>query len=494
MAKKRFSLYRNECLSACHAVLQKEDELSLAFIHGQWPHEFSTDEQLRPRFQGWPLRVLIHLRRLVRDLIATRKKYANWENKSAAKWYLFFAGTFNQYNALRPSAIELSLISPGTIFLHTGRIDDAVDCPANSARVSFLCRDVLLSLALSLSRLRKLWKQLISINVRLLSWRLDTFLETHLWLVYAWFTLAEIKPKFLIVSNDHNTANRCLIAMAHHLGVKTVYLQHASVSHIFPALRFNVAFLDGRAALGRYFECEQNSPGSVQEYPSPIIFLSGQKKAVSCDSKTCLSTIALAINTEDELQVVIAFSIRLLDDGKHIIIRWHPAQSHHYVQALKDALEAYAGLVLFSDPLKQSLGEYFSHAQVMVSGNSSIHLEAALGGLRTIYYEWRDIDCYSNLNSFVRDYYGYVKAGLSDGANTVDDVMALCKKYSKELRQPDKRLSAIKYYSETFGTQWEGREGELVARTLMAIDGSESDFGDFVPIKDDVFSEVWALK
>jgi hypothetical protein len=475
-------------------VLQNEDELSLAFLHGQWPREFSTNNRVRPRFRGWVLRLFIHLLRLARGLFLAKKAGSNIEKKSCLNGVLVFAGTFNQYNALRSSALEISSIFPGTIFLYTGQIFDSANYPAVSAQVRFSWRMILVSLMLSVRRLNKLWSNLNSIDRRMLNWRLDTFLDSHRWLVYAWAILTEMKPRFLILSNDHNTPNRCLIAMAHHLGVKTVYLQHASVSSIFPALRFDFAFLDGFAALERYKECEQNSPRAVQTYPMPSVFLSGQKKHLSHDSKTFGNAIALAINTADESKTVIAFSKRMLDDDKNLIIRWHPSQSRSYVQTLKDALEGYLERVTFSDPLKQSLGEFFSYAQVMVSGNSSIHLDAALAGLRTIYFEWQNPPDTSGLNGFVKDYYGYVQAGLSDAASTVDEVLELCKHYSLEARQPDERAAAIRYFSETFGTLWEGREGELVAKTLAAINRSELDFDDFVRIKDDVFSDVWRLE
>lgn len=81
-------------------------------------------------------------------------------------------------------------------------------------------------------------------------WHLSTFCSVYTYLAYFYRVLSRTSPEFVITANEHNVLNRCMLAVAHHIGIKTVYLQHASVSNIFPALRVNYAFLDGQCALG----------------------------------------------------------------------------------------------------------------------------------------------------------------------------------------------------------------------------------------------------
>ena len=111
----------------------------------------------------------------------------------------------------------------------------------------------------------------------------------------------------MITSNDHNVPNRCMLAVAHHLGIKTVYLQHASVSPIFPALRVNYAFLDGQCALDIYRQCEPNQPNTNRNAPLPKVILSGQKKHVKRSEKSQSTLIGVAFNVLDDAEAGIAF-------------------------------------------------------------------------------------------------------------------------------------------------------------------------------------------
>ena len=87
-------------------------------------------------------------------------------------------------------------------------------------------------------------------------------------------------------------------------------------------------------------------------------------------------------------------------------MRTHPAQPYEFVKSLQDYTKINP-LVTISYPEKEFLDEYFRKCDVLVSGNSSIHLEAAVSGLVTYYYE------FSNETSYY-DYYGYIKTGLCE--------------------------------------------------------------------------------
>ena len=63
--------------------------------------------------------------------------------------------------------------------------------------------------------------------------------------------------------------------------------------------------------------------------------------------------------------------------------------------------------IIFSDSKKQSVNNYLKNLDVLIAGNSSIHLEAAQAGLPTFYYEMSE-------EVMVHDYYGFVKNCLSE--------------------------------------------------------------------------------
>src|SRR5690606_38668060 len=94
----------------------------------------------------------------------------------------------------------------------------------------------------------------------------------------------------------------------------------------------------------------------------------------------------------------------------------------------------------------------------LIAGNSSIHLEAALLGIQPIYHEITAGE--------MSDYYGFVCHGLVKQAQTLDDLMAAVKN-SGQSTGPDQ--NAVRYYSATYGTQWYGREGDLVAESLIQL-------------------------
>ena len=80
---------------------------------------------------------------------------------------------------------------------------------------------------------------------------------TRLWTTYGLYKIAgemldKYKVRVLVLANDHNDINRCLIFNALEKGIKTVYVQHASVKRGFPRLDFTYSFLDGKESLDKY--------------------------------------------------------------------------------------------------------------------------------------------------------------------------------------------------------------------------------------------------
>ena len=317
--------------------------------------------------------------------------------------------------------------------------------------------DVLRSVILLATRGFGLYKTLKAKHPVSIDWHFATFCSVYNYLVYFHRVLGQGKPEFVITSNDHNVPNRCMLAVAHHLGIKTVYLQHASVSPIFPALRVNYAFLDGQCALDIYRQCEPNQPNTDRNAPLPKVILSGQKKHIKRSEKSQSTLIGVAFNVLDDAEAGIAFINALQDEGLGVRLRWHPGQAVNDISQYHAAF-ATSERVSLSDPKKESISDFMGKIGWLIAGNSSIHLEAAIAGVMPIYYEL------SPPNH--SDYYGYVKHGLTQKAASVPEVLKIIEE-TQDNHTPN--AGAVRYYSDTYLTEWDGKEGELVAECLKAL-------------------------
>ena len=64
------------------------------------------------------------------------------------------------------------------------------------------------------------------------------------------------------------------------------------------------------------------------------------------------------------------------------------------------------------------------------------------------------------------DYYGYVKHDLTQQAASVPEVLQIIEK-TQDSHAP--KAEAVGYYSATYLTEWDGKEGQLVAECLQRL-------------------------
>lgn len=444
-------------LKRINYVLSLEPETWLTYIYGQQFESLKYLQGLKPRYRGKYLRLAIWIYLLLRQA-RFRSKPVQGECD-----YLFFAGTLNQKNSLattldtfKTRGIKVRAIAPKSIITQD---DDSYEAMAISFLGVVKCIILALVRAKSLSTQLKQKSELLTVN------RLDNFLNSYNALVYFDDILNKLKPRFVIVSNDHNTMNRSLIALARNAGIETVYMQHASVSNLFPALNFDYAFLDGQSALITYRECENNCPCKTALQKNRKVYLTGQKKKVKAEIKTTeikSKEVGIALNALDSLEGAERLVVLLENNGVKVRLRWHPALATKVTQILKTRLSSRE--VEFSDPKLESLGSFFSKISCLVAGNSSIHLEAALAHVVPIHYEVSQ--------QYTNDYYGYVKNGLSINARDFSSLLDILKLVGSGDLSINK--NAVQFYSSTFGTEWDGREGELVAECLIALDRGDN--------------------
>ena len=427
-------------LRAARAVLRQEPESWLAYLHGRQLENLPHLTRNPPRQVGAWRRVLLALRFMVRD---TRPG----AGPAGHARYFFYAGSANQAHALDSTLAALRRNGEKVVALGHRSAGEAFPFRY------FSVTDLLGGLCLLAIRLPALWAQTRETHPLTRDWYFDLLCRCPILLVHFHRLLRRHRPAVVVTSNDHSVDNRCLLAMAHQMGIATVYCQHASVSPLFPALRVNVALLDGASALDTYRRCATNRPPGLCDAPRPCVFLTGQKKPLP--ARASGPGIGIAVNTLDDTSTVrvLLESLR----GRPVILRWHPRQAVEQVADFKRILTDTGGA--FSDPAEQTVGDFLAGLRVLVAGDSSIHLEAALAGVRPLYFPITPIDS--------DDYYGYAAAGVADRARTLDELIAWL---DEQPPRPDADGdSPVRHYSHTFGTEWAGREGELAAEILQAI-------------------------
>lgn len=431
-------------------ILHKEPENWLNYLYGQQIRNIPHLKRVKPKFKGFVLILFKFIYFHVRNL-KIKPEFIKTSNVD----FFVYVGTENQITSLEQTVTSLK--NRGALVVGFAE-RDLIKCDLRKKIYQPFClsiSDSAKSLILMMIRLPKLYRMVRNDYLSVKDWCLDGFLNTYPYLVYFHRQLKCYEPEYVVISNDHSVANRCLLAVSHYLKIKTVYLQHASISKFFPALRVNYAFLDGQCAFEVYQSCEINQPDTGREVPIPIVFFSGQKKTLISHSVEKSPVVGLALNKLDNILAAIDLVNHLNDVGYVLCVRWHPAQAQKDVQLLQRNLAGKPN-VLISDPQDESVGDFLCKISWLIAGNSSIHLEAALTKVRPIYYELTPADN--------PDYYGYVNSGLAKLATSKDKLAKLLAEGQK-CSVPE--AHAVRYYSATYLTEWDGKEGELVAECLI---------------------------
>lgn len=440
------------CYRDLKAVLAGEPETWLCYLHGQQTSNLPLLKDKKPRYRGFLLQVAKFGATLLRDLRLKKQPKINGPTK-----FFVFAGTANQMRSLDQTIEALVTKGENVVAVGNPRLLTPEDLAKGYVPFQLTLTDTFRVMVLFTTRGWGLYRVLKEKHPVAVGWHFSTFCSVYAYLAYFYRVLSRTSPEFVITANDHNVPNRCMLAVAHHLGIKTAYLQHASVSNIFPALRVNYAFLDGQYALDTYRQCESNQPNTRRNVPVPEVILSGQKKHLRIMRNSNADAVGVALNALDDSAAAIEFIKALVAEGVNVRLRWHPGQAPRDTQAYRDTFGR-GERVTLSDPKQETISDFMEQISWLIAGSSSIHLEAAVAGVVPIYYELTPPES--------SDYYGYVKHGLAQLADSVEGVLELIK-LKHERQSPNE--GAVRYYSSTYLTEWDGREGELVAESLVRL-------------------------
>lgn len=286
---------------------------------------------------------------------------------------------------------------------------------------------------------------------------LDRYLVTYGYYVVSRLWLRHYRPGVVVVSNDSAVFQRSLCLAAHHEGIPTVFIQHASASPLFPTLMFDFALLDGSDALETY---ERPHSGSKTK-----IFLVGMPKFDryygSINRKQRAESIGIGVNMLDPLENVkkLISQLRAHFPDAPMHLRPHPRENRMTMwEELADEFN-----LSISNANAEDVFAFLSKVDLIIAGNSSIHVEAVMLNVYSITYNFQPHSDYKA--------YSFVERGLSVQAA---DPARVCAIFS-ELRQEKKSIRhKAKPYCATIGTHFDGLSSVLAAEIIGTIAAGET--------------------
>jgi len=251
--------------------------------------------------------------------------------------------------------------------------------------------------------------------------------------------LLNSKPKAIIFANDHVYTQRSFLYAAKKLNIPTIYIQHASVSTYFPPIKFDLSLLEGQDSLDKYKECGVIE-GRVELVGMPKFdnYFKWRNK------KTTIENIGICANKIDRTNAVINLIEKILKHFPDLSIsfRQHPRDNRIF----KIPKE-----VNISNAKEEHVFEFLKRQDLIIAANTSIHLEATLLNVVSLYYEFADADKFS-------DYYGFVENHLVEKFNYPNEIIDFIK--NNEAYRPIV-FKRAKYYNAVVDSAFEGKSAKI---------------------------------
>jgi len=346
----------------------------------------------------------------------------------------------NQIKALRP--IEQNL--PNSLLMGIG----VTGCKQFPVFLAYLC-----SLPFFPAIVFRLWKAKGYLRLA------HSYIFDSYWLTYGAYVASRIvlqktTPGVVLVSNDHVMWTRVLVLAAKAAGIKTAYLQHATVREGFPPLRFDMAMLDGMDAAKKYDRAG---------FSNTRVYLVGLAKFdpyySRINKKSAARAVGICCGTLDPEQAVIELcrDVRKCFPELPIHFRPHPQDMQSGRASIWRGMVQELNFTL-SDSIHQNSFEYLQQVDAILSASSGILLEAAMMNVFPIYFDFAPTPV---------DLYDFVRNGLVDrcfrDSHTIVQVLR-----DLALAKPDVRPRG-KFYCSTIGTQYDDKSSELVCSLVNSI-------------------------
>ena len=385
---------------------------------------FSVFPPRRHHGVAWAL-----LRFAKRWLDATRQRGTAARWSSPKRSVLFFVHSENQFQAVEPVA---------------RRLEDSVVMGDGAPGETPFPRWRAFARALRPANLRHLSKCFASSDHRgrrAIRLRLDDYLLTQGYLSVASEILATSQPRLVVLANDHNMQSRTFLHAARRAGIRTAYLQHASVTERFPPLAFDLSFLDGLDSAQKYARADNPVVGDV--------FLTGIAKAdpvrrEAADRGGSVRTVGICVNLLDATGDVVSAiaTLKKLRPELDFVLRPHPRDRRNWERHVELAVSR-----------SETSFEFLAKVDAIVSGPSNIILEAALAGVAPVFLDY---------SGRAGDNYGFVATGLCPHAASPVDAASLLQP-SAVAALLKRTVTVLRRYCASVGTRYDGRVGEAIA-------------------------------
>ncbi|MEX0719991.1 MAG: hypothetical protein WD059_04935 [Balneolaceae bacterium] len=243
----------------------------------------------------------------------------------------------------------------------------------------------------------------------------------------------------VILLNDHEMWTRVAKIAAEDEGVKTIYIQHASINENFPVLDFDIAFLDGQYSKDTYKKIGVSNDTQIYLVGSPKYDRYKRDLTAFKDSRDIL---LLCVNLKDELELIDNFLKKESSSYETIILRSHPSDRRNWNKIIsKYNLKKSTNKEIYED-LKLSTRQ--------IASESNVHLDALMSGVMTYYVNFT--------SSEIQDHYDFIKNGLITLYN------------EREALDLEKVKKALKYYMHSIGETYDGRVSQHIKQIINEVE------------------------
>ena len=298
----------------------------------------------------------------------------------------------------------------------------------------------------------RLWRESKGYLRASLSRGFDDYLLAYGYYATALQVLTFVQPRVLLVANDHSLRTRTLARAAEDLGIKTAYVQHASVTAKFPPLRFDLSLLDGNDAVQKY---AATGVGKGQ------VFLVGSAKAdalrrVRVQTPLAVNRVAICVNLLDFEERVKRFvdEFTQVAPTVELVLRVHPGDRRLWERIID---------IPVSRGAHEPVTDLLARVDGIVSGPSNILLDAALARLPPVFVD------FAGRGS---DGYGFTDRGLALEAVSAEEALS---HFAAALKRASATNGALRHYSATADTAFDGRSAMLAAQVLQEFVADEVD-------------------
>lgn len=261
------------------------------------------------------------------------------------------------------------------------------------------------------------------------------------------------KPEVVVMANDHQEFNRCLLLICKQRGIETVYVQHASVGTHFPPLQFSFSLLDGMDAFIKY-KAIGNTQGKI--YLIGGVRFDEVKRAYLEKPKDIVVGLAInAIDNEEKVKNTCNALLSMKSDSGipvKLLFRPHPSMQEDSWKSWCDN-----NSIVFSSPKNESSFGFIGRSTFVIANQSSIHLDTAMCHKYSVIYNMSDFQG--------RDEYLFIKNELTKEIEDINDIQEII----HNINSLTVNEKAVRFFNSSYGTQHEGHVAGIICDLIKSV-------------------------